>query len=69
MNYDYGCNAELKRLLRQYGITYKDIAIQAKYSVQTIKAWMRSALTPERRETINNAMEQIREERRLSYED
>ena len=37
MNYKYECNSEIKQVLRQYGITYEDIAEKAKYSVQTIK--------------------------------
>lgn len=69
MNYKYECNSEIKQVLRQYGITYEDIAEKARYSVQTIKEWMRHVLTPEREQVVNNAMKQIREERRLLYED
>ena len=69
MNYKYECNSEIKQVLRQYGITYEDIAEKANYSVQTIKEWMSHVLTPEREQVFNNAMKQIREERRLSYED
>lgn len=69
MNYKYGCNSEIKQELRRYHITYKDIADKAKYSIYTIKEWMRHILTPEREKVIKDAMKRIREERRLSYED
>lgn len=69
MNCKYECNSEIKKMLRTHDITYKEIAAKANYSVQTIKEWMRHVLTSEREQIIRDTIEQIREERRLSYED
>ena len=63
MNYKYECNSEIKQVLRQYGITYEEIAEKAKYSVQTIKEWKRHILTPEREAIIKTSIEKLLTER------
>lgn len=59
MNCKYDCNSEIKQVLQKNRITYKEIALTARYSTQTIKEWMRHILTPEREAIIKTSIEKI----------
>ena len=64
------CNYSLRVRISEQGISYADLSRLLGVRPQTVREWIISReLSPQRREQLEIAIEQIGEERRLSNED
>lgn len=63
------CNYKLRITLMEQGISYSELSRRLGYHYAVIYQWItKNELSPQRRELIENAVKQIKEERQLSHE-
>ena len=70
MHYDFSCNGELKRELREKRISYRELADTLHYSIQTLYLWLSRTVTPEQELLIKGAISTIENlKERSSYDE